>query len=54
MVLEDSKNGIRAAYRAKMRSVWIPDQVMFDEEDMKYVDLQCKDLKGVIDLLEAM
>ena len=26
----------------------------FDEEDMKYVDLQCKDLKRVIDILEAM
>ena len=54
IVLEDSKNGIRAAYNANMRRVWIPDQVQFDEEDMKYVDLQCKDLKRVIDILEAM
>lgn len=33
---------------------WIPDQVPFNEEDMKYVDLQCKNLKEVIDILEAM
>lgn len=54
IVLEDSKNGIRAAYNANMRRVWIPDQVPFNEEDMKYVDLQCKNLKEVIDILEAM
>ena len=54
LVLEDSKNGIRAAYNANMRRVWIPDQVPFNEEDMKYVDLQCKNLKEVIDILEAM
>ena len=39
---------------ANMRRVWIPDQVPFNEEDMKYVDLQCKNLKEVIDILEAM
>ena len=54
LVLEDSKNGIRAAYNANMRRVWIPDQVLFNEEDMKYVDLQCENLKEVIDILEAM
>lgn len=54
LVLEDSKNGIRAAYNANMRRVWIPDQVPFNEEDMKYVDLQCENLKEVIDILEAM
>ena len=54
IVLEDSKNGIRAAYNANMRRVWIPDQVPFNEEDMKYVDLQCKNLKEVIDILEAI
>lgn len=54
IVLEDSKNGIRAAYNVNMRRVWIPDQVPFNEEDMKYVDLQCKNLKEVIDILEAM
>ena len=53
-MLEDSKNGIRAAYNANMRRVWIPDQVLFNEEDMKYVDLQCENLKEVIDILEAM
>lgn len=37
-----------------MHRVWIPDQVPFNEEDMKYVDLQCKNLKEVIDILEAM
>lgn len=54
LVLEDSKNGIRAAYNANMRRVWLPDQVPFNEEDMKYVDLQCENLKEVIDILEAM
>ena len=54
LVLEDSKNGICAAYNANMRRVWIPDQVPFNEEDMKYVDLQCKNLKEVINILEAM
>lgn len=54
LVLEDSKNGIRAAYNANMLRVWIPDQVPFNEEDMKYVDFQCENLKEVIDILEAM
>lgn len=54
LVLEDSKNGIRAAYNAGMRSVWIPDQVVFNKEDMKYVDFKCTNLLGVIDVLEAM
>lgn len=54
LVLEDSKNGIRAAYNAGMRSVWIPDQVVFNEEDMKYVDFECANLLGVIGVLEAM
>ena len=53
-MLEDSKNGIRAAYNANMHRIWIPDQVQFNEEDMKYVELQCKNLKEVIDILEAM
>ena len=53
IVLEDSKNGIRAAYNANMRRVWIPDQVPFNEEDMKYVQYQCENLKRVIDILEA-
>ena len=42
LVLEDSKNGIRAAYNANMHRIWIPDQVQFNEEDMKYVELQCE------------
>lgn len=54
LVLEDSKNGIRAAYNANMHRIWIPDQVQFNEEDMKYVELQCENLKRVIDILEAM
>ena len=54
LVLEDSKNGIRAAYNANMHRIWIPDQVQFNEQDMKYVELQCENLKRVIDILEAM
>lgn len=53
IVLEDSKNGIRAAYNANMKRVWIPDQVQFNDEDMKYVQYQCENLKRVIDILEA-
>lgn len=54
LVLEDSKNRIRAAYNANMHRIWIPDQVQFNEEDMKFVELQCENLKRVIDILEAM
>ena len=54
LVLEDSRHGIRAAYNAGMHRVWIPDQVIFTDEDMKYVEYQKGNLLGVIDLLEAI
>lgn len=32
LVLEDSKHGITAAFKAGMKSIFIPDQIKPDEE----------------------
>ena len=52
LVLEDSKNGIIAASSAGMRSIFVPDQIVPDEEMKKYIQTTCKSLKDVIPYLE--
>lgn len=54
MVLEDSPNGILAAYHAGMQAVMVPDQVQPDER-LRLMTFACVDsLKDVIPLLEGM
>lgn len=52
LVLEDSKNGIIAAAGAQMHSIFVPDQIMPDEEMKAYIQTTCKSLKDVIPYLE--
>lgn len=52
LVLEDSKQGIIAAYNAHMHSVFIEDTIAMDEEMKKYLDYQAEDLGKVTTLLE--
>lgn len=52
LVLEDSKNGIIAASGAGMNSIFIPDQIVPDEEMKKYIQTTCKSLADVIPYLE--
>lgn len=52
MALEDSPNGIRAAYAAGMNPVIIPDLVRPDEEVQKLCRWQCETLFDVIRILK--
>lgn len=52
LVLEDSKYGIMAAADARMHSIFIPDQIIPDEQMKTYIQTTCKSLKDVIDYLE--
>lgn len=52
IALEDSPNGIRAAYAAGMQPLIIPDLVSPDEEIKKLCRWQCKALTDVIHLLK--
>lgn len=52
LVLEDSKHGITAAYRAGMDSIFVPDQVKPDDEMKQYIKHTCKDLNEVIEFLK--
>ncbi|MDK7050086.1 HAD family hydrolase [Aerococcus sanguinicola] len=53
LVLEDSKNGLRAAYQAGLPTVLVPDMMPADEE-MKDKAVAVKDsLAGVIDYIES-
>lgn len=52
LVLEDSKHGITAAYKAGMKSIFIQDQIVPDEEMKRYIQESRKDLSEVIDYLE--
>lgn len=54
LVLEDSKHGITAAYRAGMKSIFIPDQIIPDDEMKQYIQTTCKSLKEVIYYLENL
>lgn len=52
MALEDSPNGIRAAYAAGMKPAVIPDLVNPDEEIQKLCSWQCETLFDVIGILK--
>lgn len=52
MVLEDSKNGIIAAYRGGFKAVMIPDLIMPDNEIEKMLYAKLETLKNVIDLIK--
>lgn len=52
LVLEDSKFGTMAAYRANMPHVFIQDMIAPDEEMMKYIDISCDSMLDVIELLK--
>ena len=52
LVLEDSKSGILAARNAGMKSVWIYDTVIPDEEMKEALQISCHDLSEVIPLLK--
>ena len=52
VVLEDSKSGILAAKRAGMKSVWIYDTVMPDEEMKQALQISCNDLDEVNELIK--
>lgn len=52
LVLEDSKNGILAAAAAKMHSIFVPDQIVPDQEMKEAIQTTCNSLKDVIPYLE--
>lgn len=51
LVLEDSKFGTMAAYRANMPHVFIQDMIACDEEMKDYIDKVCESMLDVIELL---
>lgn len=53
LVLEDSKFGIMAAYRAKMHRVWIPDMIKDKTDFEEYLEYRCNDLLEVVTVLEG-
>ena len=52
LVLEDSRNGIIAAHRANIKSIFIEDLVIPDDLMKSYYDTQLNDLTEVIDYLK--
>lgn len=52
VVLEDSKNGIIAAAKAGMNSIYIPDQIFPDDEMRLYIQTTLSNLSLVIGYLE--
>ncbi len=53
LVLEDSKFGTMAAYRAKMPHVYIEDMIKADEEMELYIDKRCDSLLDVIEIIQS-
>ena len=52
LAVEDSPNGVKAAYRANMHTVMIPDLTQPDEKLKKMIYRKCDDLLEVIGVLE--
>lgn len=50
-VIEDSYNGIRAAYAGGMHPIMVPDQLEPDEEMEEKAEIICRDLFAVIEYL---
>lgn len=53
-VIEDSSNGVRAGYNAKMKCIGIPDVVPFDEGTKAMLYRECENLLEVIDIFKAL
>ena len=49
LVLEDSKHGITAAYKAGMKSIFIQDQIAPDEEMKQYIQESRNDLSDYLE-----
>ncbi|MBQ4282588.1 MAG: HAD-IA family hydrolase [Lachnospira sp.] len=54
VVIEDSINGIKAGYNAKIPVIHVPDTIEIDDEIKALTTVICKDLKEVIGVLESM
>lgn len=54
LVLEDSKHGIMAASNAHMHSIFVPDQIIPDDEMKAYIDQTKENLFGVISYLDNL
>lgn len=54
LVLEDSKHGIMAASNAGMHSIFVPDQIVPDEEMEKSIQMTCESLLDVLDYLKSI
>ncbi|GHV39615.1 phosphorylated carbohydrates phosphatase [Synergistales bacterium] len=54
VVLEDSYNGIRAAHRAGIRSIMVPDTLPSTPEMESLFFRKCGDLFGVIDIVSVI
>lgn len=51
LVLEDSRNGINAGYRAGCKVIMIPDLIKPNQEDKEIVDMVLEDLSKVISII---
>ena len=51
IVIEDSINGIRAGYNAKIRVVHVPDTIMIDDDIKELTSAICSDLNEVINII---
>ncbi len=52
VVIEDSINGIKAGFNAKIPVIHVPDTIMIDDEIKALTTVICKDLNKVIGVLE--
>jgi len=52
IVIEDSINGIKAGYNAKMRVVHVPDTIMISDEIRALTNIVCEDLSMVPAVIE--
>ncbi len=51
IVLEDSPNGVRAAFAAGMRCIFVPDLVQSDDEIESKITIEINDLNQVMDYI---
>lgn len=53
IVIEDSINGIKAGYAARMKVVHVPDTISIDDDIKKMTSVICKDLNQVIEVIKS-